>query len=483
MPPTLALLIWFVLLLGLLFFDPAQKRRTSLTLWLPVTWMFFVGTRMPSQWFGGRVGYAAEAFVEGDPLNRNFFLVLTLIALGILISRSFRWDNFLTKNLALTAFLFFALASVLWSDSPLITFKRWFRDLGGYMMILVVLSDREPLEGVRTLLRRFSYLFIPLSVLLVKYYPQMALAYDPWTGLQMYTGAATNKNALGVGCLVSGIFFLWDTVIRWPDRAERWTKRIILVNAAFICMTLWLMIRAHSVTSNVCLAIGSLVILITASKTFERHPTFFKVIIPAGFCLYVISAFWFNANAYLVGAIGRNPTLTDRTYIWQSLLSIKTNPVVGTGYRSFFLGDRLQEFWLTHPGINEAHNGYLDIYLNLGMIGLALLLVFLLAGYGTIWKRSRSSPPLASLGLAIWTLVLFYNITEAAFDNGLLWLSLILTSVTVRRLSAVRADSLATFEIVGVREPKLISEPAAPRNKYIPDRPSLDKRSMPARKI
>ena len=67
-------------------------------------------------------------------------------------------------------FLLFALLSVLWSDFPLVALKRWFRDLGNYLVILVVLSDPRPLEAVRALLRRLCYLLIPLSILLVKYY-------------------------------------------------------------------------------------------------------------------------------------------------------------------------------------------------------------------------------------------------------------------------------------------------------------------------
>ena len=73
--------------------------------------------------------------------------------------------------------------------------------------------------------------------------------------------------------------------------------------------------------------------------------------------------------------------------------------------------------------INEAHNGYLDIYLNLGVIGVLLLAGFLIASYRTICKRTTSFPALASLGLAIWTVLLFYDVTEVAFKNGLLWLT------------------------------------------------------------
>jgi len=416
---------------------------------------------MPSQWLGGQVGTLAESFEEADPLNRTVFLVLMVVAIGILILRSFRWENFIARNLFLVAFLFFALMSASWSDFPLVTSRRWFRDVGSYMAILVALSDPNPLEGVRTLLRRFAYLVIPLSVLLVKYYPEMAIGYDQWTGLQMYVGASTDKNMLGITCLVSGIYFVWDTAMRWSDRAERQTKRILLLNGAFIWMTLWLMNRAHSATSDVCLVIAFLVILLTVSKTFRRHPTFFKVLIPASFCLYVILGYGFNLNAYFASSVGRDPTLTNRTLIWHALLSIDTNPVVGTGYRSFFLGDRLQAFWQVFPGINEAHNGYLDIYLTLGIVGLVLLLAFLVASYGTIWKRFGSSSQLASLGLAVWTTMLFYNVTEAGFDNSLLWLNLMLIGIAVPVLTEERARSETPSEIVvKAQSPKRIPETA-----------------------
>ena len=64
-----------------------------------------------------------------------------------------------------------------------------------------------------------------------------------------------------------------------------------------------------------------------------------------------------------------------------------TNPLVGTGYESFWLGPRLKDVWAqTGAGINEAHNGYLEVYLNQGLIGLVLLGGFLIASYRTICR-------------------------------------------------------------------------------------------------
>ena len=453
MPPSVALLVWLILLLGLLCFDPAKDSGTSLALWVPVTWMFIVGSRLPSQWFGNQVGQAAQALEEGNPLDRSVYFILMLLAIGILISRSFNWGDFFARNLALVAFLSFALLSVMWSDFPFVAFKRWFRDLGNYLVILVALSDPRPLEAVRTVLRRLCYLLIPLSILLVKYYPEMGKQYDQWTGIATYAGATTSKNMLGLACLLSGIFLFWDTVTRWSHRKERQTKRIILVNGSFLAMTLWLLNLSNSATSRVCLVLGCLVIAAVHSKAFRRRPGFLKALIPAGFLLYMILAFGFGLNGALAGAVGRDPTLTDRTKIWAILLDMHTNPLLGTGYQSFWLGPRLLQVWQAGLGrLNEAHNGYLQLYLNLGVIGLFFLGGFLIASYRTICRRLEPLSGLGSLGLAVWTVSVFYNATEAAFEGGLVWLTLLLGALAAPGLAEDRVGSAAALECAGAPE-------------------------------
>lgn len=332
------------------------------------------------------------------------------------------------------AFLSFALASVVWSDFPFVTFKRWVRDVGNYLVILVVLSDPFPLEAIRTVLRRLSYLLISLSVVLIKYFPALSKSWDPWTGVAEYSGVTTGKNMLGVLCLVSGLFFFWDTVTRWADRRRQGTRRIILVNIAFLAMVLWLLHMCDSATSRVCLVLGCLIIAAARSKTVKRRPALLTVGIPLGICLYLILAFGFGVdiNAALIKAVGRNPTLTDRTKIWSFLLSMKTNLILGAGYESFWLGPRLERFWLNAGlgHINEAHNGYLEVYLNLGIAGLLLLVWFLIASYRTICRRLTLSS-LGSLSFSLWTIVLFYSVTEAGFRSGVMWFTFLLGAIAV----------------------------------------------------
>jgi exopolysaccharide production protein ExoQ len=156
----------------------------------------------------------------------------------------------------------------------------------------------------------------------------------------------------------------------------------------------------------------------------------------------------------LAAAVGKDPTLTDRTKIWAFLLSMPVNRFIGTGYESFWLGPRLQWVWRESGlgGLNEAHNGYLEVYLNLGIVGLFLLGGFLISSYRNICRQLTSSPSLASLNLALWTIMLFYSVTEAGFRGGLMWLMFLLGGLAVPGRAEDRMPKVAVFDDGGSAE-------------------------------
>src|SRR5258708_7716401 len=88
-----------------------------------------------------------------------------------------------------------------------------------------------------------------------------------------------------------------------------------------------------------------------------------------------------------VGLLGRNASLTDRTAVWQDAFGLVENPVLGAGFESFWLGSRLEKMWTKwwwHP--IQAHNGYIETYLNLGWVGVLILAALLLATF----RKSRA---------------------------------------------------------------------------------------------
>lgn len=451
MPPILALMLWFICLAALFRFDPAKEPKTSSALWVPIIAFFILGSRSPSQWMGGSVSISAQSFEEGNPVDRAISLLLILLAIGILASRSFKWSEFFARNLALTTLILFGFLSITWSDFPFVAFKRWFRDMGDYLFVLVVLSDAHPEAAIRTVLRRLFYLLIPLSILLNKYFPEYSRTFDAWSGIGYFAGATTSKNMLGLMCLISFLYFLWDTVARWPERKQKATKRILVVNFALLLMTTDLLSNAHSTTSSVCLVLGSGVILAAYSKTFRRRPGLLKGLIPTAFLLYLLLNFGLGLNGAMAQSVGKDPTLTDRTKIWAFLLSMHTNPVIGTGYQSFWLGSRLEFFWnnagLGH--LNEAHNGYLGLYLDQGLIGVGILVIFLIASYRLICRRLSQRADVAVLGLAGWICIVFYNMSEASFEGGLLYLVFLMLGISVPVRALRRARTAAVGSAVG----------------------------------
>ena len=95
-----------------------------------------------------------------------------------------------------------------------------------------------------------------------------------------------------------------------------------------------------------------------------------------------------------------------------------TNPIVGTGFESFWLGDRLKQL----AGIfffipNEAHNGYLETYLTLGLIGLFLLIGLFVATFWKIRLELFRNFEWGRYRLGFLAAVVLYNWTEAAFKT------------------------------------------------------------------
>jgi len=146
--------------------------------------------------------------------------------------------------------------------------------------------------------------------------------------------------------------------------------------------------------------------------------------------------------------MGRNPTLTGRTEIWSQVLPLNTNPLFGAGYESFWLGDRLKQVWSLywwHP--NEAHNGYLEVYLNLGWIGITLLLLLMVKGYRNVVAAFRLDPESGSIRIAYFVVAVAYNFSESAFRMlNPIWIFFLLATTTVPVPSAPEDGSLLSVE-------------------------------------
>jgi len=417
MPPVLALVLTIVFILFLFWRDTRQKPRMSRALLLPLIWYFITGSRLISQWMsviGLRVG---ETSVEdGSPIDSVVLLALILSGLYVLSKRHVQLSEFRRQNGWLMVFLVYCLISVVWSDFPFIALKRWIKILGHPIMALIILTEPDPLEAARRVLTRTGYLFIPLSLLMAKYFPQFGRAYNVWTGQEYLQGATMGKNQLGHACMIIGIVFFWNLfqVLKMKDRRQKLFE--ILINACLLVMTGWLLKNSGSATSLATGVLGVFAVLVLGLPFISKKRVGTYLIV--GMIAFAAADSMFGIYATVVHGLGRNLTLTDRTNIWADVLKIDTSPILGVGFESFWLGDRLEQLYTMLPeerGIGEAHNGYLEIYLDLGIVGVAILGMLLFKTFQAINRNMPGRFEFSRLRLALFISILVYNLTEAAF--------------------------------------------------------------------
>jgi exopolysaccharide production protein ExoQ len=408
---------------------------TSLALWIPLLWLLIVSSRPISFWFhGGILVESPDAYLEGSPLDASLYFVLMAAGIGVLFSRGLNWGKIFSSNRWLFVFILYCGVSVIWSDYPFVSFKRWIKDLGNVVMVLIVLSDKDSVEATRALLARFTYIVIPLSVLFIKYYSDYG-KYFMHTGDVSYCGVATEKNALGCLAMVSGLFLLWDLIQERTVQNKRFPNIDLLSNSILLMMVFWLLSMASSSTALVCLVFGACVILILQlpiARRYTRYLGTYSLI--AGLLILLLYSVPFISEAF-VEMLGKDMTLTGRTILWTQLLSEPIDPILGTGNQSFWLGPRAQEYWerwTFHP--NQAHNGYLETYLNGGLVGVFLLLMMIISSGRNLKKEVLLGSRYGIFCISLLFVSLIYNWSEAMFNKmSPIWFILLMTCLSSSR--------------------------------------------------
>jgi exopolysaccharide production protein ExoQ len=415
MPPVIALSLTLTLIATLLVRDARQGRGVTGALWIPFAWMLLSGSRFVSQWialFSGQVVTATPE--DGSPIDRVVFGFLIGCGVVVLIRRRVSVGQFVANNLSLTVFFAYCLLAVAWSDFPFIALKRWVKTVGEPLMALIVLTEPRPLEAFSGLIRRVSYVLIPLSVTFIKYFPLWGRSFSNWTGEPQNIGATANKNNLGYLCLISGAFFVSVLLQRWRGVTERRQRLDATIEVVILGATAWLMSIAGATTG-----LGALLIAVVSMTLLDRRLLSRKyigtIVILGALTLWVGDAI-LGVFDSAIDVMGKDATLTGRLPLWNDVLSIDINPIIGRGFESFWLGDRIRflqdKYWW---GPTQAHNGYIEVYLNLGIVGVLLLSMVLIEAFWRIKRELFSAADFAEFHFGMWLAILVYNYTDATF--------------------------------------------------------------------
>ena len=414
---SLALFLTIALIIFLFRRDIRERPDVTGALWLPVLWLVVGGSRSISAWlniFGLPVGGGASV-EEGSPLDACFYFGLVIVGFYVLAKRQVRLSEVLSNNGWVIAFLLFCLISITWSDFPFVAFKRWIKILGHPIMALIVLTEPDPKEALIRLMKRCAYVVVPVSILWIKYYPELGRGFTDWGGA-MTNGIAMDKNMLGGDCLILSYFFFWYLLQTWKCDRSRWRRNELRLIAGFGIGIWWLFSQAHSATAVTSLILGVSIVVFVGIRSINKN--LIGTYLLAGLAILIIAEATFGISGHMSESLGRGAELSGRRPLWTALLGLHTNPVLGTGFESFWLGDRpkaLEGIFYYIP--NQAHNGYLETYLTLGSIGVLFLIALFVATFWKIRLQLFQNFEIARYRLGFLAAVIVYNWTEAAFKT------------------------------------------------------------------
>lgn len=464
MPPLLATILCFILIAYLFWVDRKPVEGVSRAVWIPFLWMFPAASRFYSQWLelGAELTTpGTEAYIEGSPLDRTVFLILMAAGVIVLILRRLNWAELITKNSVIILFFTFGAFSIFWSDYSFVAFKRWVKAFGNVVIILIILTEERPYEALGVILRRLAYLLLPLSVLFVKYYPLIGRSFH--RGSPMFHGVTIQKNTLGMICLVFGIYFCWKFL---SDRRREVGEKNPLhfsIYLTLLPMIAWLIYKADSATSQACLIAALFILALSQLPPLAARPRSILGVLAVLALFFGFFEFVFGIKDAVIMMLGREPHLTTRVPMWLDLLSMVKNPYIGFGFESFWLGERQEIVRETWRVTMQAHNGYLEMYLNLGLTGLLIMAAWIFSGFKSAARRLALDYHEGLLKLCIVVVVVLYNWTEATFYGvSLVWMMFFFATIETpeREFSEELHDpndkadpeKLGTVEIASIHE-------------------------------
>jgi O-antigen ligase len=429
----IATIVFVAGILGLFYMDRDEGVRTSIALWIPVIWLLILGSRSVSSWTQeNSVDSVITNSAESSSLDAVIFGLLIFAGVMVLNFRARQVKAYLRANAPILLFFVFCAISILWSEYPALAFKRWFKSIGDIVMVLVILTDPNPVAAIKRVFKRIAFLLLPLSVLFILFFPKLSTAIDPSSHITYYSGVTGQKNALGQTCMICGLAMLWSFLGAWENRATPQRNRHLSASGLIVLVAIGLIVRADSMTSLSCFTLAAAVMVLCTRRWVSTHTRGVHFLV-AGAVAIPLFAVFIDSAGTLLQSVGRSSTLTGRTAVWKAVLSLHTNPLLGTGFESFWLGDRILRVWdMAQKGLHESLNGYLEVYLNLGYIGLLFLFWMLISGYSQILSDFRRNPDAAKLRLAFFTAALIYNLTEAGFQLlNLIWVALLLAITAI----------------------------------------------------
>ena len=349
---------------------------------------------------------AGDAPTDGNPVWK-LILAVGYVSVAMLLVPYRRAAVFIIhRNWFLAALVLLALVSFVWAEKPSLVLQRGVA-VFGTTLLGVALAVRLSLEDQLRLMSWVLRIIAVLSLVCVLFLPSYGISggvedHGEWQGIFSY------KNGLGSAMALSAL-------VEWYLPAE--TRASKIVNRLALILSLVLLAFSASVTPLLALvgAVFFVGVYKLGTQRF-RLPTY-AIVLAILLMIASGAAVLAGQGERVAGALGRSADLTGRTEIWKMVVSyIPERPILGYGYSGFWAGASSESAAIDSAvgeSIMYSHNGYLEILLNLGAVGLLLTTGFLWTGIRRTYHCSNHGRSNVSLWpLAFLCFFLLYNLTE-----------------------------------------------------------------------
>lgn len=406
------------------------------------------------------VGLITKGASEGDnehlfmtanytPIKLLYFLNY-FITIVLLVCRYKRTLYALQSNPIFILISIYIPLSVFWSYDQGATFMAglaltFCTLFGVYLASRFSLKQQVIMLGY--LMLTFTFLSFIWSVVLPKYGVMGGVHLGAWRGVFVHKNHAGRMMVLS--CAIQ--FMLFQYV---KDKFHKW---LYLIGMGLSCL---MIIQTTSGGALInCVFVMTIVVI---TRVFEAEPR--KLLLSV---IFLAAAGAFITMAYNplmtfgLKLIGKDPTLTGRTDIWEYIFDqIARHPFRGYGLNAFWGGtDSAALYVIERAGweVPDSHHGFLDMTLQIGIIGSAMVC---LALWQTLLRgiaRIRLYRSWLSSWLMVYSLyMVIVNLTETSLliTNNIFWILMATTSFT----ASIEAKYLVDINRFGLADKALISE-------------------------
>jgi exopolysaccharide production protein ExoQ len=377
--------------------------------------------------------HTLQSIMETRPENRIFWPAMAAISVILAVLNRSRLGRLTWPPhiICLLAYLAFAGVSVLWAFRPEFSFIRFVQEVMVVTsIVLPAMLAARTTDMMRGLFLCFAFASI-LNVFFVLGGRPMIAMYGSTEVEIGYPGYFAGKNYLGECEAIAFLLALHEML--YPGLRRALGILVVVIATALIFLS----------DSKTALGLALITPLLAAltlitGKITRISPAILLLSIP--FCYAVLSSIsGFNTNRVSYMLYG-DSTFTGRTLIWDfAWYEIERRPLFGWGYQSFWLvgpdAPSIVDAWGWIKEMPNAHNGYYDTMLEMGYVGLAFLIIFIIATLHAVGRVADRDPARARLVLSLALYIILFNFLESLWMRGFefLWVVFVIVAAEIGR--------------------------------------------------